>query len=85
MTTVINNPGENRVGPDNANASGGSGVVTGAVIVVLALIGAVVLALPDIRERTDAMSQPAEPVVNIQVPAGAIPGADEEPAPAEQP
>lgn len=73
MTTVINNPGENR-GNENANANGGSGVVIGAVLVVLVLLVAIVLALPYIRERFDGMSEPVNPVINVEVPSDIIPG-----------
>ncbi len=79
MTTVINNPGGNRVDPENRgheNESGGSGVVIGAVIVVLVLIAVIVLALPYVRDRVDGMSEPVDPVVNIQIPPTTIPGAD---------
>lgn len=77
MTTIINNPGENRVEPENrghANESGGSGVVIGAVIVVLVLIAVIVLALPYVRDRVDNMSESADPVVNIQIPPIVVPG-----------
>lgn len=65
MTTVINNPGENNGG---SAASGGSGVVIGAVLVILVLIGALVLALPYIRERTEGIGKIENPTINVQAP-----------------
>lgn len=74
MTTVINNPGgvETR---DNANASGGSGVVVGAVIVVLVLVVGIVLALPYIKGRVDGMTKPTNPTINVTLPAPTTPSA----------
>ena len=73
MTTVINNPGGNEVVRDNANASGGSGVVIGAVIVVLVLVVGVILALPYIRSRVDGMTKPTNPTINVTLPEPKIP------------
>ncbi|MFA7252847.1 MAG: hypothetical protein WC027_03235 [Candidatus Paceibacterota bacterium] len=66
MTTVINNPGENR----GDGASSGAGVVIGAIIVLLVLIIATVLALPYIRQRLATNSEPAvnNSVINVQLP-----------------
>lgn len=67
MTTIINNPnpGENK---DNSAASGGSGVIIGAVIVVLVLVVGIVLALPYIKERMDSMTKPGNATINIELP-----------------
>lgn len=69
MTTVINNPNNPN---GNSESSGASGVVIGAVIVVLILIGVIIFALPYIRERVDSMSQPANPTINIELPTPPI-------------
>ncbi|MFZ2484809.1 MAG: hypothetical protein WAX80_01855 [Minisyncoccia bacterium] len=71
MTTVINNPGENK---ESAAASGGAGVIIGAVVVILILVGVIVLALPYIRERVDGMSKPQNATINVQLPPSAVPG-----------
>jgi hypothetical protein len=74
MTTVINNPGGSEV-RGNANESGGSGVVIGAVIVVLVLVGGIILALPYIKGRVDGMTKPTNPTINVTLPAPTIPSA----------
>ncbi len=70
MTTVINNPGENKEG---AAMSAGAGVMIGAVIVILILVGGIVLALPYIREKTDGMGKIENPTINVQLPQPTAP------------
>jgi len=66
MTTVINNPGENK---ESSAVSSGSGVVIGAVLVVVVLIGSIVLAMPYIRNKVDDIGTIENPTINVQVPA----------------
>ena len=73
MSTIINNPGGNK---DNADASGGSGVIIGAVLVVIVLIVVVMLALPYVREKVDDISNVENPTINVELPAEAIPSAE---------
>lgn len=72
MTTVINNPRENR-SDGNSAVSGGSGVVIGAVIVLIVLVGGIILALPYLRKQIEAMRSPGNPTINVQLPAPSIP------------
>lgn len=69
MTTVINNPG---TGNDNAS-SGGSGVVIGAVIVILVLAIAAFFGLPYIRSRINNATQPTNPTINVTLPGPTAP------------
>lgn len=74
MTTVINNPGENRE-PKSNGTSAGSGVVIGAVIVILILVVVIVLALPYMREQVEGMRSPGNPTINVQLPSLPSPSA----------
>lgn len=67
MTTVINNPGENRE-TKSAGTSAGAGVVIGAVIVILILVVVIVLALPYMRKQVESMRSPGNPTINVQLP-----------------
>ncbi|MEK7120623.1 MAG: hypothetical protein AAB840_00855 [Patescibacteria group bacterium] len=78
MTTVINNPGEIKSNENNA-MSGGSGVVIGAVIVLILLVGGIILALPYLRKQIDGMRSPGNPTINVQLPAPTVP--DTKPTP----
>lgn len=69
MTTVINSP-EERSG--NAT-SAGAGVVIGAVIVVLVLVGVIIFSLPYIRKQIDGMSKPVNPTINVEIPLPELP------------
>lgn len=73
MTTIINSPRENK---DSAAASGGAGVIIGAVLVVLILIGIIMLSLPYIREKIDGFSNIENPTINVELPPITIPSTD---------
>jgi hypothetical protein len=66
MTTVVNNPG------NGSNTDGGAGVVIGAVLVLLVLIGAIILALPYLREQVEGM-KPENPTINVTLPEPTMP------------
>ena len=64
MTTVINNPGENK---ESSAVSGGVGVVIGAILVILVLFVVVMLTLPYIRKQMDSITN-TEPTINVVLP-----------------
>jgi len=68
MATIINNPGENRV--DGSSSS--YGVIIGAIIVVLVLLGVLFFTLPYFREKIDDVTESADreinPTINVQLP-----------------
>ena len=69
MTTIINSPREQ--GENNGNnASGGAGVLIGAVVVVLVLVVGIILALPYLRQRFNSVTSPVvnNPTINVQLP-----------------
>ena len=70
MTTVINNPGENK---ESAAVSGGAGVIIGAVVVILILIGVIVFSLPYIRQKIDSVGNIENPTINVQLPPITMP------------
>ena len=70
MTTIINNPNEKDVSNGNS-ASGATGILVGAVLVIIILAVIIFLSMPYIRDRINALSSPTvnNPTVNVQLPA----------------
>ncbi len=68
MSTIINNPGDNK-GDNGSNTSGGAGVVIGALIVILILVVVILFSLPYIRQQINSMTHPGNPTINVQIPA----------------
>ncbi len=68
MSTIINNPGDNK-GENNNNASGGAGVVIGALIVILILVVVILFSLPYVRQQINSMTHPGTPNITVQLPA----------------
>ncbi len=62
MVTIVSGP------RNDDGMSGGAGVVIGAALVVLALLAVIFYAAPYVREQFDAMRNPGNPTINVQLP-----------------